>query len=110
MESEWLSALAALKSKDPQIYDKNVRYARAEADSDGKQLILFCMLTAFCSFTLIVELMLNDLFVYVESVEEQPPAKKAKVKPMYPKDFERKIILEREGCVTLLVEWIEILI
>lgn len=46
----------------------------------------------------------------VESVEEQPPAKKAKAKPMFPKDFERKVILEREGCVTLLVEWIVMLI
>lgn len=61
MESEWLSALAALKSKDPQIYDKNVRYARAEADSDGKPLVPFCTLTAFCSFSLIVGLMLNKL-------------------------------------------------
>ena len=35
MEKEWLATLAALKSKDPQIYDKNVRYVRSEGNITG---------------------------------------------------------------------------
>merc|ERR1712038_529271 len=62
LEKDWLKTLAALKSKDPRIYDKEAKFYQSDDEDSGNK-----------------------------------KEKKKKEKPMYLKDFERKVILEKDG-------------
>ncbi|XP_061197414.1 protein KRI1 homolog [Saccostrea echinata] len=69
LEEDWFKTLAALKSKDPRIYDKNVKFYHSEEEKSD------------------------------DSSDEPGPSNK-KEKPVYLKDYQRKVILEKEGMVS----------
>ncbi|KAH3721145.1 protein KRI1 homolog [Dreissena polymorpha] len=69
LERDWLRTLAALKSKDPKIYQKDFRFFNDEKETVD------------------------------EEKEEKSKTKKDKDKPMYLKDYERKILLEKGGII-----------
>ncbi|XP_071855379.1 protein KRI1 homolog isoform X2 [Apostichopus japonicus] len=71
-EKQFLKALASVKSQDPRLYDKDVKFFDDKEEEDTK---------AGPSGT----------------KEEQVKKKKKKDKPMYLKDYERKIIVEKGG-------------
>nr|XP_022316218.1 protein KRI1 homolog [Crassostrea virginica] len=65
LEEDWLKTLAALKNKDPRIYDKSVKFYHSDENSD--------------------------------SSSEKPGPSKKKDKPVYLKDYQRKVLLEKDG-------------
>ncbi|XP_062566449.1 protein KRI1 homolog [Saccostrea cucullata] len=69
LEEDWFKTLAALKSKDPRIYDKNAKFYHSEEEESD------------------------------DSSDEPGPSSK-KDKPVYLKDYHRKVILEKEGKVS----------
>lgn len=69
LEEDWLKTLAALKSKDPRIYDKSVKFYHSDEES-------------------------SDLS------SERPGPSKKKDKPVYLKDYHRKVILEKDGKIS----------
>lgn len=69
LERDWLRTLSALKSKDPKIYQKDVRFYHDEEESDSKD-------------------------------DDTGKSKKTKDKPMYLKDYERKVLLEKGGVLS----------
>ena len=71
LEKEWLQTLSALKHRDPKIYDKNTTfYADSSSDSEGKN--------------------------HLKSKSEGRKSSK-KTKPYLLKDYERDLIVEKEG-------------
>lgn len=69
LEEDWLKTLAALKSKDPRIYDKSVKFYHSDEESSN-------------------------------SSSERPGPSKKKDKPVYLKDYHRKVILEKDGKIS----------
>ncbi|KAK2178143.1 hypothetical protein NP493_560g01097 [Ridgeia piscesae] len=68
LEKDWLETLAAIKRKDPRIYDQSAQfYHHSDKASDD------------------------------EDEDETKKKTKKKVKPMFLKDYERKVLLERDG-------------
>ncbi|XP_045158400.2 protein KRI1 homolog [Mercenaria mercenaria] len=65
LERDWLRTLSALKSKDPRIYQKDVKFYHDDKDESG----------------------------------DNKKSKKTKDKPMFLKDYERKVLLEKGGLI-----------
>lgn len=51
LENDWLETLAALKRKDPKIYDKNAKFYHSEGNGPEISSIVHCILyqTKRCS-------------------------------------------------------------
>ncbi|XP_048763799.2 protein KRI1 homolog isoform X2 [Ostrea edulis] len=69
LEEDWLRTLAALKSKDPRIYDKNAKFYHSDEEKS-------------------------------DSNPKESGMSKKKNKPVYLKDYHRKVILEKEGIIS----------
>ncbi|KAI0230578.1 KRI1-like protein [Lamellibrachia satsuma] len=66
LEKDWLETLAAIKRKDPRIYDQSIQFYHSSDKAS-------------------------------DDVEKKEKKTKKKVKPMFLKDYERKVLLERDG-------------
>lgn len=92
LERDFYRTLSLLKKKDPKIYQTDAKfYAEGawlpgvvEVAESGTPSFLFLFLFFF---RLLLEL----------DKDEKPSTSKTTVKPMYLKDYERKVILERGG-------------
>ncbi|XP_060081608.1 protein KRI1 homolog [Ylistrum balloti] len=70
VEKDWLKTLSALKSKDPKIYNNKVKFYHSGEEEDE------------------------------EDEDSKPKAKGKKQKPVFLKDYERKLITEKDGQVS----------
>lgn len=90
IERDFYRTLSLLKKKDPKIYQADAKFY----SEDGKLLLLVVYTVSLASFLLKG---LTLLLPEAASLGDKPSTSKTAVKPMYLKDYERKVILERGG-------------